>query len=116
MLHLQQPSSRKIYEYTVDVPEDGRYYFMIHGRAAKDSGNPRLKVSVNDAKFDISRQQTESDRMTWTMLTPGRGFGHMSQHFDLKKGTNKVRIQSSTGVFHFDGLVLTDSPGSFEPR
>ena len=108
-------SSRKIYEYTVDVPEDGRYYFMIRGYAS--GSKPRLQVSVNDAKFDISRQQTEFDRMTWTMLTPGRGFGHMSQHFDLKKGTNKVRIQgTSGGVLHFDGLVLTDSPGSFEPR
>ena len=109
-------SPRKIYEYTVNVPEDGRYYFMIHGATNNfTDGKPRLMVSVNDDKFESSRQQT-APHMTWTMLTPGRGFGHMSRYYDLKAGENKLRFYASNGVLMFDGIVLTDSPGSFEPR
>ena len=106
-------SPRKIYEYTVNVPEDGRYYFMIHGYS--NGGSARMNVSVNNDKFESSRQQS-APYMTWTMLTPGKGFGHMSRHYDLKAGENKLRIQGTGGAFYFDGIVLTDAPGSFEPR
>ena len=74
-----------------------------------------MNVSVNDDKFEASRQQC-APYMTWTMLTPGKGFGHMSRHYDLKAGISKVRIQGLSGVLKFDGIVLTDAPASFEPR
>ena len=107
-----QLNSRNIVEYKVDVPKDGRYYFMIHGYSA---GRPRLQVSVNDDKFEESRQQTKR-YMSWTMLSPGRGFGNMCREYDLKAGENRIRIRCSSGNFVIDGLVLTDNPASFEPR
>ena len=79
------------------------------------SNRPRLQVSVNDDKFEESRQQTKP-YMSWTMLTPGRGFGNMCREYDLKAGSNRLRIRTSNGIFNIDGLVLTDNPGSFEPR
>ena len=106
-------SSRKVYEYTVDVPKAGRYYFMIHGYG---KSRPTLKVAVNNDEMENSRQQC-FEYMSWTMLTPGRGFGNMCREYDLEPGTHTIRIQSANNTaFCFDGLVLTDSPASFEPR
>ena len=105
-------SPRKVYEYKVNVPKAGRYYFMIHGYG---KSRPRLMVSVDKDKFESSRQQTFG-YMSWTMLTPGRGFGNMCRHYDLKHGVHTLRIKGDRSSFKFDGLVLTDSPASFEPK
>ena len=106
-------SSRKIYEYTVDVPKAGRYYFMLRGYG---NSRPRLKVAVDNDKMASSRQQS-FEYMSWTMLTPDRGFGNMCRHYDLEPGKHTLKIQGESGTgFRFDGLVLTDSPSSFEPR
>ena len=104
---------RKIYEYTFNVPEKGRYYFMIHGFS--NGGTPSLNAAVDGDKLEVSRQQC-APHMTWTMLTPGKGFGHMSRPYDLEAGAHKLRIQGVSGSFSFDGIVLTDAPGSFEPK
>jgi hypothetical protein len=64
----------------------------------------------------MSRHQT-TEFMGWTMFTPDRGFGNMCRHYDLKRGQHKIKFVLKDGRdFHFDGLVVTDNPGSFEPK
>jgi len=71
---------------------------------------------VDDAKAEESIQQTKP-YPTWTMLTPGHKFGDMTCHWDLQPGPHTVRIRTTSyGKLQYDGLVLTDNPGSFEPR
>ena len=96
--------------FAFDVPKDGRYYFMVRSK-----GKLKLKVAVDDDAPEVSRQQN-ADHPTWTMLTPGRGFGDMCRHYDLKKGRHVVKIWKETGEPVAEGLVLTDNPLSFEPR
>ena len=97
-------------EFEFTVPKDGRYYFMVRSR-----GKLKLKVAVDNDAPEVSRQQNES-HPTWTMLTPGRGFGDMCRHYDLKKGRHVVKIWQESGEPVAEGLVLTDNPLSFEPR
>ena len=103
---------RDAVEYAFDVPKDGRYYFLMHGIAPEWT---RLEVSVDGAPEKVSLLQT---RMypTWAQLTPGREFGNMTLHHDLKAGRHTVRVRAATCHYAFDGIVVTDSPGSFEPR
>ena len=97
-------------EFAFDVPKDGRYYFMVRSK-----GKLRLKVAVDDDAPEVSRQQNVG-YPTWTMLTPGRGFGDMCRHYDLRKGRHVVKIWKEVGDPVAEGLVLTDNPLSFEPR
>ena len=99
--------------FTFDVPKAGRYYLMVH---AKGEGRDRLRVAVDGEQAAESIQQTKP-YPTWTMLTPGHKFGDMTCHWDLQPGPHTVRIRATAyGKLQFDGLVLTDNPGSFEPR
>lgn len=107
--------SNTCYEYKVNIPADGRYYFMIRGYNPK-SRTPSISVAVDNDGMETSRQQVK-DYMSWTMFTPGRGFGNMCRHYDLKKGEHKIRFELQEGSqFFFDGLLVTTNPGSFEPK
>ena len=97
-------------EFAFDVPEDGRYYFMVRSR-----GWLKLKVAVDDDAPAVSRQQN-AGHPTWTMLAPGKVFGDMCRHYDLRKGRHVVKIWKEAGKPVAEGLVLTDNPLSFEPR
>ncbi len=101
----------KAREFAFDVPKDGRYYLMVHG-----IGRTHLKVSVDGSKPGKSKQQGYADYPTWTMLAPEKGFGDMCCPYDLKAGRHVLKVGTAYGRFKFDGIVLTDSPGSFEPR
>lgn len=97
-----------------EVPEDGRYWFFIHGMSG--GGNQTVSVSVNDSKFENSIQQ-QYDYPTWSMLNPGsKPVKLMTTHYDLKKGAHTLVIKYVKGKYPFDGAVLTDSPKAFEPR
>ena len=74
-----------------------------------------VKVAVDDDAPAVSRQQN-AGHPTWTMLAPGRVFGDMCRHYDLRKGRHVVRIWKEAGNPVAEGLVLTDNPLSFEPR
>ena len=50
------------------------------------------------------------------MLAPGMDFGNMCRPYDFKAGRHVLKMSAAQGPFPFDGIVLTDSPGSFEPR
>ena len=99
--------------FTFDVPKAGRYYLMVRARG---NGRDRLRVAVDGDKAEESIQQTKP-YPTWTMLTPGHKFGDMTCHWDFQPGPHTVHIRAkSYGKLQYDGLVLTDNPGSFEPR
>ena len=108
-----KPAVNRIYEYQVNVPQNGRYYFMMHGK-----GYSQISAAVNNDKFETSKQQFRNDCTTWTMITPGRSFGNMCRHYDLKKGINTIKITgiNSQSQLVFDGIVLTTNPQHFEPR
>ena len=107
-------NSKRIYEYKVNVPKDGRYYFMLHGKL---NGRPEIYAAVNNDKLEVSKQQFKSAYTSWTMVTPGRRFGNMCRHYDLKAGTNTIKLRGmEKDAVMFDGIVLTDNPEPFEPR
>lgn len=97
-------------EFAFDVPADGRYYFMVRSK-----GWLKLKVAVDDDAPAVSRQQN-AGHPTWTMLAPGKVFGDMCRHYDLRKGRHVVKIWKEAGKPVAEGLVLTDNPLPFEPR
>ena len=97
-------------EFAFDIPADGRYYFMVRSK-----GWLKLKVAVDDDAPAVSRQQN-AGHPTWTMLAPGKVFGDMCRHYDLRKGRHVVKIWKEAGNPVAEGLVLTDNPLSFEPR
>jgi hypothetical protein len=103
--------TRQARTFEFDVPKDGQYYLMVHGK-----GRTRLKISVDGSEPALSKQQGYADYPTWTMLAPGRDFGNMSCPYDFKAGRHVLKMSAAQGPFPFDGIVLTDSPGSFEPR
>ena len=94
----------------VSVPEDGRYYVMLHG-----VGAGHVMGAVDGDPLEDSRQQGQ-DYPVWTMLTPGRKQGNMLRHYDLAKGRHTVRLSGCGGAFRCDGVAVTDNPLAFEPR
>ena len=104
-------TSKTMREFAFDVPKDGRYYLMVHG-----IGRTHLMVSVDGSKPGKSKQQGYADYPTWTMLAPEKAFGNMCCPYDFKAGRHALKVGTAYGSFKFDGIVLTDSPGSFEPR
>ena len=98
----------------MNVPKDGRYYFMLHGKLI---GRPEIFAAVNNDKFELSKQQFNRNFTSWTMVTPGRRFGNMCRHYDLKKGVHILKLSAETkDSVVIDGIVLTDNPEPFEPR
>ena len=92
------------------VPEDGRYYVMLHG-----VGKGYVKGAVDGDPLEDSRQQGQ-DYPVWTMLTPGRKQGNMLRHYDLAKGRHVIRLKGRGSEFRCDGVAVTDNPLAFEPR
>ena len=106
-------STRSIFEYTFNVPEDGRYFVMIHGYSPSRSAT--IQAAVDGDKMQQASLQVKP-HMTWMPIAAGTGYDNKSRHYDLKKGTHKLRIHAGRNQFFFDGIVVTDSPGSFEQR
>lgn len=99
-------------EWAFEVPRSGTYYFFVHGAA----GSPvTLKAAVDGEAYADSKQQVHS-WPTWTMLTPGKKFGDYLRAYALEAGRHTLRIKVDRQTFAYDGVVLTDSPTSFEPR
>ena len=106
--------TKRVYEYKVNVPKDGRYYFMLHGKV---NGLREIYAAVDNDKMKISKQQFYPNYTTWTMVTPDRRFGNMCRHYDLKQGVHTLTIKgASKDTVMIDGIVLTDNPEPFEPR
>ena len=107
------------YETTFDVPTKGSYYFMVRGTGSAPVNDgrrhPEIQVSVDGSKPEISLQQTDVFP-TWTMLCPGRKFGHMVREYNFAPGRHTIRFKVVKNEFALEAVALTDSPGSFERR
>ena len=105
-------------DFTFTAPKAGRYYFL-----ARLSRQEHAQVS-----FDVTLGGDEGEcklgniwsSPTWLMLGPGLGFGNTIAYRDLAAGEN-IRLSfaftgSNRAGLECAGVVMTDSPGSFEPR
>ena len=111
--------------YAFEVLKRGRYYFHIHGASTPptedlwaDGGKAILSVSVDGAPMRDSEHGAKS-WMGWTIIAPGNRWGNSIGFFDLEPGRYTISIGAKTkkwAPFYFDGIVLTDSPESFEIR
>ena len=86
---------------------------MLH--AYSTGRRSTVYASVDNDKMELANLQVKN-YMTWMPLAPGAGYGNKNRHYDLKKGTHKLRIKGAKHELLFDGIVVTDSPGSFEQR
>lgn len=98
--------------FSFEVPKKGRYYFLIH--ASSPSRKPNVKAGVDGEEPQAFRQQF-TPYPSWVMLSPGGKFGNTIRYYDFEPGVHTVTVSGSKSVT-YDAVVLTDSPGSFEPR
>ena len=97
--------------YGFDVPQDGRYYFMVRTR-----GRVNVCAAVDDEKPDVFKREV-APFSAWHILAPGGTYMDWARHYDLTKGRHTLTFAPARkdGAFVLEGLVLTDHPGSFEP-
>ena len=103
-------------DYEFEVPKDGRYYIHFHGYA---NSSARICGCVDDEEPGSATQVVQKF-MSWTPFGPGGGkFKDVRFRFwDLKAGRHVLHIRSVGSIkseYRVDGIVVTDSPGSFEP-
>ena len=122
----EKPSETAIYaavdpanpyrEYSFDVPKDGRYYFMLRARRrAGAAGKETVSVKVDGDEADFSTLQNHA-WPTWMILAPGGTYMGWIRYYDFKAGRHTLTLAPGAGESSIEGLVLTDSPGSFEPQ
>jgi len=98
--------------FSFEVQKKGRYYFLIH--AASAVRKPTVKAGIDGEELQPFRQQFTS-YPSWVMLSPGGKFGNTIRYSDFEPGVHTVTVSGSSDVT-YDAVVLTDAPGSFEPR
>jgi len=112
--------------FTVDVPKDGVYYLLLRGRMLKGltgrSGEIFADVNLSSCPFSRTlegaspRFDLRAGVDSWGIET--RGEGH-PQWYHLKAGPCTVRVwlkdSKDEPKFACTDIVLTDSPGSFDP-
>ncbi len=115
VLILNREHGKHGLDYAFEVPKDGRYYVHIHGVA--DSSVP-VRGAMDDEKEGRGTQVAQKFPC-WTPFAP-RGAQFRSGRFrfwDLKAGRHVIHLKTQSDVeYRVDGLVVTDSPESFEPR
>jgi hypothetical protein len=102
-------------EYSFDVPKDGRYYFMLRARRTGAVGKETVSVNVDGDEADFSTLQNHA-WPTWMILAPGGTYMGWIRYYDFKAGRHTLTLAPGAGEPSIEGLVLTDSPGSFEPQ
>ena len=102
--------------YTFDVPKDGRYYFMMRARRTSPvRARETVSVKVDGDEADVSTLQNHR-WPTWMVLAPGGTYMCWIRYYDFKAGAHTLVLAPGDGNPSIEGLVLTDSPGSFEPQ
>ena len=101
--------------YTFDVPKDGRYYFMMRARHNVRIRGETVSVKIDGDDADFSTLQNHL-WPTWMILAPGGTYMSWIRYYDLKAGPHTLVLAPGNGEPVIEGLVLTDSPGSFEPQ
>lgn len=103
------------YDFTVDKP--GRYYIMVRTRGMR---NGYIESCVTEPELMNTQLMAYLDYMTWTILAPGMKQGNRISFYDLKPGeTYHITLKKSEKTLdslEIEGIVITDSPGTFEPR
>ena len=106
---------KNVYTYEFTVPKDGRYHFLFHAKNA-GGGKKHAAAALDDDAFAPFEAQLWSYPV-WAPVAPGNRFGNKLRFWDFKAGEKHVlKIKSGREQIVFDKVVLTDNPGSFEPR
>ena len=106
---------KTVHTYEFTVPKDGRYHFMFHAVAEKH-GDLHSEAALDDDAFEPFGHLLWTHPV-WAPVAPGNKFGNKLRFWDFKKGEKHVlRIRSGKNAVSFDQVVMTDNPGSFEPR
>ena len=103
-------------EFEFVVPKDGRYYFMLHGR--HDGAGKQhmcIKAAVDSGELAVSENPLWNYPV-WSPIAPGSNLGLRIRFWDFKAGERHVLRLADVDNVSFDSVVMTDSPGSFEPR
>ena len=108
--------------FAFEAPKDGRYFFLVRAVAAQ---NAPYEVSVDGAPWTVSHVQGFANVANWSLVNLDcQLWGGRFRFFDLKAGRHTLGIRPLAKATRLDtpspvrieGAVLTDSPGSFEPR
>lgn len=104
------------HRYEFVVPKDGRYHFMIHASTSSVGGGKALMAAVDDEPFEKSTARLWTHPV-WSPVAPGNKFGNTLRYWDFKQGEKHVlKIKAGKTDITYDAVVMTDNPGSFEPR
>ncbi|MBO4595758.1 MAG: glycoside hydrolase family 88 protein [Bacteroidales bacterium] len=113
---VKLPDSGEV-SYEFSVPKAGRYYVMIRTRGMR---NGFIRSCIEEPDFEPTQLMAYVDYMTWTFVAPGKKQGNRISFYDLEPGrTYQIRLKKHERTnkgFVIEGLVVTDSPASFEPR
>jgi len=103
-------------KFQVNYP--ARFWFYVYGRhtqAGDYKRDARIYASFDGGEM-VKTALSFYGYNAWAMFKPDRGtFWTGVQHFDLAKGEHTLIIKGSKGVV-LEGVVMTDSPKSFEPN
>ena len=101
--------------YTFDVPKPGRYYFMAFAQA---EGRTLVQAAADDDEMKPTSLQPGDEFPVWSIVPPGckDGAGCRIRYYDFQPGRHTLKIRQWRGRFKLLAVVLTDSPGSFEPK
>ena len=104
-----------VHAYTFTVPKDGRYHFMFHQKGV-GRGKKRSMAALDDEPFEPFDHETWTYPV-WAPVAPGNKFGNTLRFWSFRQGeTHVLKIRGGQSEIVFDKVVMTDNPGSFEPR
>ena len=103
--------------YAFDLPKDGRYFILARGR--NDTGSTwTAQGRVDDGEWS-KLTCTARKYMSWVPVSLPSYCGHdvRVSGFDLKAGRHTFTMRG-TGLrpYMYEGIVVTDNPGLFDPR
>lgn len=107
-------------EFTFDWPKDARGFFLLRLMGGM---NASYEISVDGSEWVVSHVQGFPNVSNWSLVNTRGGLwrGRVTV-FSLKAGSHRLKIRPANSVagrpehIRVEGAVLTDSPGSFEPR
>ena len=104
-----------VHSYTFTVPKDGRYHFLFHMKGP-ERGSRKSMAALDDEPFEVFSHETWTYPV-WAPVAPGNKFGNKLRFWTFKAGeTHVLKIKGEQHGIVFDKVVMTDNPGSFEPR
>ena len=91
---------------------------MVRARRRSSSGPAKretVSAKIDGDEADLSTLQHHA-WPTWMVIAPGGTYMCWVRYYDLKAGRHTLVLAPGAGDPVIEGLVLTDSPGSFEPK